>query len=159
MTRRTGYMYIRISHLLAVLFFIWRNREARKSEILVKKITIASNRTLKVHKGYCIFFLISDDSNISLKLWSVTVCFCFAGERDPNKGVKCARSKMPSDCMRRRARTVPRSDGAVPHRRPIARHQLPVHGWLRGPRLLQRRDCHVARRPQGEHIISRIYRA
>lgn len=57
---------------------------------------------------------------------------------------------MSSDSMRRRARPVPRPDGAVPHRRSLARHQLPVHGGLRGPRLLQRGDRHPARGAQGK---------
>lgn len=56
---------------------------------------------------------------------------------------------MSSDCVRRRPRPVPRPDGAVPHRRPLARHQLPVHGRLRGPRLLQCRDRHIACCTQG----------
>lgn len=53
---------------------------------------------------------------------------------------------MPGDRLRGRPRTVPRPDGAVPHRRALAGHQLFVHGGLRRPRVLQRRDCHIARR-------------
>lgn len=53
---------------------------------------------------------------------------------------------MPGNRLRGRPRAVPRPDGAVPHRRALARHQLPLHGGLRRPRVLQRRDSHIARR-------------
>lgn len=70
----------------------------------------------------------------------------FAGKGDINEGVQCARGEMPGNRVRRRARPVPRPDGIVPHRRTLARHQLSVHGRLRGPWILQRGDCHIARR-------------
>lgn len=57
---------------------------------------------------------------------------------------------MSSDGMRRRSRSVPRPDGAVPHRGPVPGHQLPVYGRLRGPRVLLGRDCHIACRAQGK---------
>lgn len=60
---------------------------------------------------------------------------------------------MSSNGMRRRSRPVPRPDGAVPHRGPVPGHQLPVHGRLRGPRVLLGRDCHIACRAQGKKKI------
>lgn len=71
------------------------------------------------------------------------------GKGDSGQGVKCSGSKMPGDSVRRRSRPVSRPDGAVSDRRTLARHELLVHGRLRRPRLLLRRDGDAAGRAQG----------
>ena len=48
---------------------------------------------------------------------------------------------MSSNSLRGCSRSVPRLDGAVPHRWQVPGHQLPLHGGLRGQGLLQRGDC------------------
>lgn len=57
---------------------------------------------------------------------------------------------MSGDCLRRCTRSIPRSDGAVSDRRTFARHQLLVHGRLRGSRLLQRGNGDFAGGPEGK---------
>mmetsp|Transcript_31853 Transcript_31853/g.82464 ORF Transcript_31853/g.82464 Transcript_31853/m.82464 type:complete len:248 (-) Transcript_31853:131-874(-) len=71
------------------------------------------------------------------------------GEGDPDGGEQRAAGAVPRDGVRRRARAVPRPAGAVQDRGPLPRHQLPLHGRLRGPRLPQRGDGHPAGRAQG----------
>ena len=57
--------------------------------------------------------------------------------------------EMSSNSLRRCSWSVPRLDGAVPHRWQVPGHQLPLHGGLRGQGLLQRGDRHPPRHPQG----------
>ncbi len=71
------------------------------------------------------------------------------GERNIVEGVQRPGSKMPGNCLWRRSRSVPWPDGAIPNWWQISRHQLPVHGRLRGPWLLLRRDCHSFGRSEG----------
>lgn len=86
----------------------------------------------------------------STLLWGF-VFFCFfAGKRDPDEGVQRAGGAMSGHGVRRRARPVPRPHGAVQDRRQISRHKLPVHGRLRGPRLLLGGNGHSAGSAQGE---------
>ena len=54
-----------------------------------------------------------------------------------------------SNSVRWRARSIPRPHGAVQDWRQLARHQLLVHGRLRGSRLLLGGDCDPARGTQG----------
>ena len=48
--------------------------------------------------------------------------------------------EMPRNCLRRRARPVPRPDGTFPNWRKVSRHKLPFHGRLCRQGLLQRRN-------------------
>ena len=73
---------------------------------------------------------------------------CGVGERDLAERGERAAGEVPGDDLRRRAWPVPRPDGAVQDRRALPRHQLPVHGGLRGPRLLLGGDSDPARMPQ-----------
>ena len=59
---------------------------------------------------------------------------------------------MSGDCLRRCARSIPRSDGAVSDRRTVSRHQLLVHGRLRGSWLLQRGNSDFAGGPEGKEF-------
>ena len=49
----------------------------------------------------------------------------------------------------RRPRSIPRLDGALPDWRKVARHQLSIHGGLRGSWLLLSRDRHSSCLTQG----------
>lgn len=76
--------------------------------------------------------------------------YIIAGKRDFSERVKCARGKMPGNCVRRRPRPISRSDGAVPDRRSVSGHQLLVYGRLCGPWLLFSRNSHITGRTKGK---------
>lgn len=47
----------------------------------------------------------------------MTQYLCFIGQGNTIKGVKCTRSKMSGNRLRRRSRTIPRFDGVIQDRR------------------------------------------
>ena len=57
--------------------------------------------------------------------------------RTTHRGRHRRPSRRPGDDMRGHTRAIPRPDGAVPGRRRRTRHQLPIHGGLRRPGVLQ----------------------
>lgn len=65
---------------------------------------------------------------------------------------------MPRHSMWRCPWPVPRPHGAVQDRREVPRHQLPVHGRLRGQRLLLCGNSHAPGVSQGETWLAHSMR-
>src|SRR5271167_3621306 len=63
--------------------------------------------------------------------------------------------EMPSHCLRRHTRPIPRPDGALPHWRPQSRHKLPLHGSVNS--LISNRSLPLTPLPQTGDYVDRGY--